>query len=288
MKKITSVLLIVVIIGMSVTSFASIEDKLGNHWSKAYIEKEFLSYYFPYLAKDSFSRFNPNGEITKQDFEMSLISLFKDYDLDTTATNIGVGSSLTRKELVDIVGERLKELDIIVKNRELPFKDINTMGIDSIELLKIVYDLEIIYGVSETSFAPNNKLSQGEAIIILQRLKGALENMQKIPFDTKGVVQTYNNQESLIVKDLDDKVTLTITKEFPTPGYSLSVKRIMNTKDGYKVFIDSTPPKEGTMQLQVITYKTITVEIDKKALTKPAPYTFIVAGDSFPSRLENK
>lgn len=288
MKKITSVLLIVVIIGMSVTSFASIEDKLGNHWSKAYIEKEFLSYYFPYLAKDNFNRFNPNGEITKQDFEMSLISLFKDYDLDSTATNIGVGSSLTRKELVDIVGERLKELDIIVKNRELPFKDINTMGIDSIELLKIVYDLEIIYGVSETSFAPNNKLSQGEAIIILQRLKGALENMQKIPFDTKGVVQTYNNQESLIVKDLDDKVTLTITKEFPTPGYSLSVKRIMNTKDGYKVFIDSTPPKEGTMQLQVITYKTITVEIDKKALTKPAPYTFIVAGDSFPSRLENK
>lgn len=288
MKKITSVLLIVGIIGMSVTSFASMEDKLGNHWSKAYIEKEFLSYYFPYLAKDNFSRFNPNGDITKQDFAMSLASLFKDYDLDSTATNIGVESSLTRKELVDTVGGKLKELDVTVKNRELPFKDINTMGNDSIELLKIVYDLEIIYGVSETSFAPNNKLSQAEAIIILQRLKGALENMQKIPFDTKGVVQTYNNQESLIVKDLDDKVTLTITKEFPTPGYSLSVKRIINTKDGYKVFLDSTPPKEGMMQMQVITYKTITVEIDKKALIKPAPYTFIVAGDSFPSRLGNK
>jgi acyl carrier protein len=288
MKKITSVLLIVVIIGISVTSFASMEDKLGSHWSKAYIEKEFLSYYFPYLAKDNFSRFNPNGDITKQDFAMSLASLFKDYDLDSTASSIGVESSLTRKELVDIVGEKLKELDFPVKNRELPFKDINTMGSDSIELLKIVYDLEIIYGVSETSFAPNNKLSQAEAIIILQRLKGALENMQKIPFDTKGVVQTYNNQESLIVKDLNDKVTLTITKEFPTPGYSLSVKRIINTKDGYKVFLDSTPPKEGMMQLQVITYKTITVEIDKKALIKPAPYTFIVAGDSFPSRLENK
>lgn len=288
MKKITSVLLIVGIIGMSVTSFASMEDKLGSHWSKAYIEKEFLSYYFPYLAKDNFSRFNPNGDITKQDFGMSLASLFKDYDLDSTATNIGVESSLTRKELVDTVGGKLKELDVTVKNRELPFKDINTMGNDSIELLKIVYDLEIIYGVSETSFAPNNKLSQAEAIIILQRLKGALENMQKIPFDTKGVVQTYNNQESLIVKDLDDKVTLTITKEFPTPGYSLSVKRIINTKDGYKVFLDSTPPKEGMMQMQVITYKTITVEIDKKALIKPAPYTFIVAGDSFPSRLGNK
>jgi hypothetical protein len=288
MKKITSVLLIVGIIGMSVTSFASMEDKLGSHWSKAYIEKEFLSYYFPYLAKDNFSRFNPNGDITKQDFAMSLASLFKDYDLDSTATNIGVESSLTRKELVDTVGGKLKELDVTVKNRELPFKDINTMGNDSIELLKIVYDLEIIYGVSETSFAPNNKLSQAEAIIILQRLKGALENMQKIPFDTKGVVQTYNNQESLIVKDLDDKVTLTITKEFPTPGYSLSVKRIINTKDGYKVFLDSTPPKEGMMQMQVITYKTITVEIDKKALIKPAPYTFIVAGDSFPSRLGNK
>lgn len=288
MKRITSVLLIVVILGMSVTSFASMEDKLGNHWSKAHIEKDFLSYYFPYLAKDSFNRFDPKGDIAKHDFSVSLASLFKDYDLDSTAPNIGIESSLTRKELVEIVGKRLQELGFITKNKELPFNDINTMETNSIELLKLVYNLEIIYGVSETSFAPNNKVSQAEAIIILQRLKGVLENMQKIEFDTKGVVQTYNNQESLIVKDLNDKVTVTITKEFPTPGYSLSVKRIMNTKDGYKVFLDSTPPKEGTMQLQVITYKTITVEIDKKALTRQAPYTFIVAGDNFPSRLENK
>lgn len=288
MKKLTSIMLVVIIIGTSFTSFAKMEDKLVNHWSTPYIEKEFLSYYFPYLAKDNFSRLDPRGYISKQDFSMSLASLFKDYDLNSSGLNLGIASSLTRKELVDIVGKSLQGLSFTTKNQELPFKDINTMSTSSIELLQLVYDLKIIYGVSETSFAPNNKVSQAEAIVILQRLKGVLDNMQKIPFDTKGVVQTYSGQESVIVKDLDDKVTITITKEFPTPGYSLSVKRIMNTPDGYKVFLDSTPPKEGMMQLQVITYKTITVEIDKKSLIKPAPYTFIVAGDNFPSRLGNK
>lgn len=289
MRKFVSILLIILILVAPVTSFAAIEDKLGKHWSNAYIEKEFLAYYFPYLVRENFDRLDPNAFITKQDFAASLASLSKDYGLDTTSPNLGIEAAITRKEIVDLIGKKLVGQDFINnKGKELPFKDINTMGNDSIELLKVLYNLEIIYGVSATEFGPNNKLSQAEAIIILQRLKGVLENMEKISFDIKGVIQTYNDQESIIVKDLKDKVTLTITKEFPTPGYSISVDKIMNTMDGYRVYLNTTSPKEGMMLLQVITYKTITVEIDKNEFRRPAPYKFIIAGDDFPSGLQSK
>ena len=109
--------------------------------------------------------------------------------------------------------------------------------------------------------------------------------MEEISFKTMGIMQSYNGEESVKINNLKDKVTLTITKGFPTPGYSLSVDKITSVKEGYKVFLGSQAPSEDMIQLQVITYKTITIEIDKKDLLKPAPYTFIVEGDDFPSGL---
>lgn len=286
MKKVVSILLVVLILGTTATAFASMEDRLAKHWSRSYIEKEFLTFYFPYLARDNFKRLDPNGTISKQDIAASLASLSKDCGLDTKSTNLGIDGALTREELVVAIGEKIVGLNLSNdKTKAFPFKDINTMDNSSIELLRLLYNLDIIYGVSATEFRPSNKLSQAEAIIILQRLKGVLKPMEEISFNTMGMMQSYNNKESIIVKDLKDKVTVTITKAFPTPGYSLSVDKIMDTKDGYEIYLETKSPSKDSMQLQVITYKTITVEIDKQELIKPAPYRFIVEGDGFPSGL---
>ncbi|MDR7857000.1 protease complex subunit PrcB family protein [Tissierella sp.] len=278
MKKIVLFLLVIFILSSSVVVFADMDTKLNNHWSKGMIEKEFLAYYFPYLAKDKFSKLDPKLDMLKQDFALSLSSLAKDYELDTTTQNIGINEALTRQEVVELIGRKLLAIDIkIDKNKELTFQDINTMDKESIELLRVLYNLEIIYGVSDTSFAPDKKLSQAEAIIILQRLKGVLDGMREISFNITGVVQGYNNQETVIVKELEDSVLVTLTKEFPTPGYSLGVDKILKEKDGYKIYLKITPPKEGMMQLQVLTYKTMTIEIDKTQLNQ-LPYVFLVDG----------
>lgn len=278
MKKIVSLLLVLVILSSTVVAFADISEKLGDHWSKEFIERDFVAYYFPYLAKDKFNRLDPRENINKEDFTLSLASLSKDYDLEMTVDNIGINGSLTRKEVVELIGKKLLEIDIkLDENQELTFQDINTMSESSIELLKVLYNLKIINGVSATSFAPDRKLSQAEAIIILQRLKGVLEGMREVSFNITGIVQSYNNQESIIVKESGTKVLVTLTKEFPTPGYSLGVEKILSEKDGYNIYLKITPPKEGMMQLQVLTYKTMTIEIDKKQL-KQLPYTFTVDG----------
>lgn len=285
-RKTVSILLIFLVLGTSVTSFASMEDKLGNHWSKGKIQKDFLADYFPYLAKNNFEGLDPNGDIKKGEFALSLASLYKDTGLDPKTIDLGIDGSLKREDILRIIGDGLKDADLNnIGTKPLPFKDINKMDNGSIELLRLLYNLEIIHGISPREFGGNKKLSQSEAIIILQRLKGVLKPMEEISFTTMGMMQSYNNEESIIVKDLKDKVTVTITKGFPTSGYILSVDKIKEENNGYKVHLKETRPKEDSMQLQVITYKTITIEINKDELNNPGPYKFNVEGVQFPSGL---
>lgn len=277
MRKILSLALVILMLFVGTSSYASFDEKISSHWSKAYIEKDFVAYYFPYLAKNNFEKFNPMDILDEMDFTLSLASLSKEYDIEFTAEDIGISRKLTRKEVVEIIGRKILEDPMIqYEEKEIPFKDINTMDEKSIELLGVLYSLGIINGVSAESFVPNRFLTQSEAIIILQRLKGVWEEMRELAFDVKGIIQSYNNQETVVVKDEGDKVLVTITKEFPTPGYSMDVRRILKGSNGYKIQLNIVPPKADAILPQVITYKTMTLEIDKEQLSQGPPYVFFI------------
>ena len=257
-------------------SFASISDKLENHWSDSQINRAFVAYYFPYLSRDSFAKFEPDGDISEQDFILSIASLFKDLGYDISLD--GSPADVSREQMVNILATRLKDVGMeLGKDTNLPFKDINTMSNDSIELLRLLYSNNIILGDSNTSFNPSRNLTQAESIIILQRVKGVLERMNTIIFKTLGIVQSYNNQEEIIIKEEPDKLLVTITKEFPTPGYSMTVNKILKERGSYRVYFDITPPPADSVQIQVITYKTLTLEIDKNQLNG-GPYNFKLDG----------
>ena len=275
MRKV-SILLIIAIIMSSSLSFASISDKLENHWSDSQINRAFVAYYFPYLSKDNFAKFEPDGNISEQDFILSIASLFKDLGYDISLD--GSPADVSREQMVNILATRLKDVGMeLGKDTNLPFKDINTMSNDSIELLRLLYSNNIILGDSNTSFNPSRNLTQAESIIILQRVKGVLERMNTIIFKTLGIVQSYNNQEEIIIKEEPDKLLVTITKEFPTPGYSMTVNKILKERGSYRVYFDITPPPADSVQIQVITYKTLTLEIDKNQLNG-GPYNFKLDG----------
>ena len=276
MRRLTSTILIIAIILCSSFSFASISEKLTNHWADSQINRSFVAYYFPYLSRDYFANFEPNEGISEQDFILSIASLFKDLGYDISLE--GSPASITRENMVSILGSRLMDIGLEVENNTiLPFKDVNTMSNDSIELLRLLYSNNIILGDSNTSFSPNRNLSQVESIIILQRVKEVLERMNTIAFKTLGIVQSYNNQEEIIIKEEKDKLLVTITKGFPTPGYSMTVDKILRERGSYRVYFDITPPAADSIQLQVVTYKTLTLEIDKGQLII-GPYNFKLDG----------
>lgn len=276
MRRNVSVLLIIAMVFTSSISFGTIADKLANHWADSLISRSFVAYYFPYLARERFEKFDPNAPIITQEFTISIASLFKDYGYSVDAA--GSMGNLSRGSMIDILGSRLVSIGLEDSEEvELPFKDINTIPSDSIEYLRILYNNKIIVGDPDSNFSPNRNLTQVESIIILQRVREVLENMNTIAFKTLGIVQSYNSQEELITQDKDESVLITITKQFPTPGYSMAVNRIMKEGNGYRIYFDITPPSPDSVQIQVITYKTLTLEIDKNKLHKP-PYNFILDG----------
>lgn len=278
MKKFICIILILVMVLSSTYTYATIAEKLESHWANSIVNRSFVAYYFPYLAKENFLRFDPNTTISELDFTISLASLLKDYNYDLTG--IGAIKNITRNDMVMILGSRLAEIGVEIDETEnvlLPFKDINTMSSDRIELLRILYNSNIIVGDSNSSFSPDRELTQVEAIIILQRVKEVLENMNAIAFNTLGIVQSYSSQEEIIIKEEDNKVLLTITKQFPTPGYSMSINKILKSGNGYRIFFNITSPSPDSILPQVITYKTLTLDIDKELLNEP-PYSFILDG----------
>lgn len=271
-------IILILIFGLLTTtiSFGTIGDKLSNHWAKNEIDKVFVAHYFSYLAKNNFEKFDPSGPISEQDFNLSLNSLLKDFEFEVKG--LGGTYHMSRGDMINILGSKLLEVGIKDEaGSNIPFMDTNTMSGNSIVLLRLLYNQGIIKGDSNSTFGPGRGLSQVEAIIVLQRVKGVLENMNSIAFETLGIVQTFNNQEEIIVINEDDKVRVTITKQFPTPGYSMSVNKIMKTGGDYKIYFNITPPKPDSIQLQVITYKTLTMEIEKSKLGNP-PYKFTFDG----------
>lgn len=274
MKKISFILIIALLI--SSFAYGSLDEIIGDHWSKGLIEESFVNKYLPYLGGDGFSEFSPDKPISVNNFSKSLNLLFKDYGYEVSP--ILNEDTLLRKEMVNILGDELINIGLLSNgNGDLPFKDINIMEKSNIDLLRLLYNLKIIQGDTNTQFSPERILSQAESVIILQRVRGVLDSMDIVSFKTLGLVQTFNGKEEITVIPQEDKVLVTITKQFPTPGYRMEVKNISKTKDEHKISLKIEGPPSDSEQLQVITYKTISLEIDKVGLGK-MPYNFILEG----------
>ena len=149
---------------------------IGDHWSKTSIEEDFVRKYLPYFGEDDFAGFSPDGVISVSDFSKSLNLLLKDYNY--TGYPMLNEDTLLRKEMVNILGDELINIGLLSNvNGDLPFKDINIMEKSNIDLLRLLYNLKIIQGDTNTQFSPERILSQAESVIILQRVRGVLDSM---------------------------------------------------------------------------------------------------------------
>lgn len=100
--------------------------------------------------------------------------------------------------------------------------------------------------------------------------------MRTISFRDLKTMQSYSGcGEGIGIVEKDQTIEIIIRKQFGTPGYSMSIDKIVEDGDGnYSVYLSVTPPDLDAILSQVITYKTIIVEIDKKDLKDSPPYFF--------------
>lgn len=279
MKRLVSFLLLFVLVFTSSQTLATVKDKLANHWAKEEIDGEFLEYYFPYLSKGNFQRFNPDSKIRENEFLLSFTSLLR--DMGYSNNELGWDVDLTRKQMARIVGGKLLEENIIEKGEDTgEFKDIKNCSKEIQESIIALKEAGLIRGEKETRFNPNRPATQGEAIVFLQRVESLFKASPNLSFRLLGIMEAYSGTEGINLKEREDKLIVSITKAFPNPGYAMEVDKIVQSRGEYKIYLNIIPPDKDSIQLQVITYKTITIEINKDELGNP-PYIFKMEGNFY-------
>ncbi len=287
MKKVLCVFLIILIFTNGIC-FADTNNSLENHWAKDYIDRDFFNKYFSNIYNQNNLNFDFDKEISVEDFLYYLCNLIKDYDYiqnqnDITNTNFNtffkenliVDNSLNseeillRKDSVKIIIKTLKkEPQLLDRQLNNKYSDLEGLSDKYVYYILKATDLGIIRGYSDNTFHPNKPISKAEAIIILQRLKGELDMINNcIPFQIVKSQKSYNNKECISVEELKDKVIVNITKALPTSGYCMNAYKISKASNGeHNIYLRISKPDINMNVLQVITYYTISIEIQKKYL----------------------
>jgi hypothetical protein len=275
-NKILLIAILILILSIGTTAHADLAERVAGHWSESEISETFMAYYFPYLAKNGFENFDPNGFTTRQEFSVSLISLFREHDY--TVSGLGDTGALTRIDMAYEMGRRLVEAGFeIGPDYQITFQDTTSVSEDRVAHLTLLHQLGVVKGESNSVFNPARKLTQAEAVVLLQRLDAVFKKETDIPFKITWNSEAYDRKEEMTTIIADDVVLIEITKQFNTPGYGLDVEKVVASGDLYRIHFKITPPPSDAILPQVITYKTLTIEIPRESLGEP-PYNFVVEG----------
>lgn len=93
--------------------------------------------------------------------------------------------------------------------------------------------------------------------------------MNTVSYSIASIVQSYDNREGIKVMDKGDMVYVDITRQFPSPGYIMTIDRILNENGELRVYFMVDPPASDKVLPQIITYKTLSIKIPKKELDTP-------------------
>lgn len=286
-RKLIFIILFISLLFTSNYVFADKDEYLKGHWAEKLVDKQFINKHFDYLSNEETS-FEPDNNITKEQFMISLYSLLKEaYPSLHDWNNIEFLDFFKEKEIVlndenlkedilfrkDAVKFVIKSLESIeqleIKTSENKYIDLQELSQEYITYILKASNLGIVNGYLDNTFKPNKSINQIEAIIILKRLEREL-NMYKntIPFNVISSDKAYNLKgETINVQELEDKIIINITKEFSTSGYSMNIDKIVKQSEGnYSIYLNINKPNPNSITLQVITYQTLTIEIDKKYL----------------------
>lgn len=291
MKKIMKLLYIVSVAGLcclfSFVSFAGIGEKLEGHWSKDLIKEQTIAEFFPKLAENNFENLSPSGNISISDTASAFSMLYKKYNKEKLLPPSSSAKEFRRKEILMLLVPALKDTNgkLAQPTHPLPYLDCESLTQQEIYLLQLLTEQHLIKGNTKTTFLPNNIMTQSEVIILLQRLESHFLREQPLPsegrllpFQILESSLNYNDYEGIQTDETDDTVRITITMQFPTPGYSFSVQKMILSKNGIEIVPEIVSPPRDSEQLQVITYYKTTVEIKKADIPSDAILQFTMKG----------
>lgn len=101
--------------------------------------------------------------------------------------------------------------------------------------------------------------------------------MKEIPFRPIEYHELYTSQvEGLNIIETEYTIIVNICQSFSTPGYSMGVSKVVREDGIFRIYLSIISPKPNAILPQVITYKRVAIQMDKKDLGGP-PYKFKLA-----------
>lgn len=242
--------------------------KLENHWAKEQLNPKFMEYYFPQFVQNDYANFAPDGILEAHDFHYALMGLCEVLGYRTHAT-LPKESNLTRAAAALELSQILSEsnfLDLKLP-RDNSFTDLTGVDPNTKAAIAALNAAGIMQGYSATTFAPKASVTQSQGIIILQRVEQLLTK-NLVPFKFRESSTSYSQvYPGVTVREEGERVLVSITRRFPTPGYKTQVERVERTGPGkYTIYTTIKSPAPDAILIQVITYQTTTIEIEKKDL----------------------
>jgi hypothetical protein len=127
-------------------------------------------------------------------------------------------------------------------------------------------------------------LTQSQAVVLLQRVEGFLAN-NSVPFKLISSRTEFAGCQQVLISQVNDKIQVAVTRQFPTLGYRMQVKRVSRKAPGeYLIYLAVQKPAPGAMVSQVINYQTAILQIDRDAIPDEAYSFAITETDKQPPR----
>ncbi|MGV8145867.1 MAG: S-layer homology domain-containing protein [Alkaliphilus sp.] len=269
MKSKIAIALSMMLIVLTISAYSNSFDSIfSGHWAEKHVEHDFYETYFEKHVSRLQPEFSLNGAVTKGDFHRILGYLMPETVTISLEEDEKDKPLLRKTAVVWLINAIEHEgRKVMYDGKVNKFVDIEGLEESEKESILRAHNIGLVNGYSARIFAPNDKVTYAQAMILMQRLKSKIiitENT--IPFTTIETIQEHTaRQEGLFVSEKEDKIIITVVQRFNTGGYSLEIANIVKLGDEkYGININVNRPDPNHMVLQVISYIRTTIEVDKQ------------------------
>lgn len=278
MKKsmiIFSVFLVLFIGSIDENTYGASVNK--DHWVKKSINRSLIDEYFKPLDRMDYKRIDFDKNISTYMLESAYKKLFNkygmDYRLDTSSMHI------SRMDFVNTIYSNLQDNGFkMEKVSSVKFKDVADG--ESMGVLSDMHRLNIISGNNDSSFRPNDNISQAEAFIILDRTEKLLSSVENISYEIMENNKVDFQPEYLNMRKLKGNYVIELVKTYNVES-SLDLVQVNQVKHNINLIFNET--KEGPLVEKYS--RKVKILVDGNELKGPGPFNFRVKGMDFPSSL---
>ncbi|ASS75270.1 hypothetical protein CIG75_09915 [Tumebacillus algifaecis] len=238
---------------------------VSGHWSKFALDHLLNA---GVLTRNEADVFEPNKEITKDDFQIWTNRILGKKDGAPEPA-----SAMTRLDAAVWLADLLPALNTGINGANLlyPFNDTQGISEQQKSAVHYLYKLGIMVGDGQGKFSPKSKLSKGEAAVLLDKVlerassvakPAAYEVVTGLYPETVNTVVKENKTEPGVYTVVEDGVRYLVIAggEAPNPGYSVELTSLGESDGAFFVNANVKAPEKGNAHPEVISYPVLVVK----------------------------